>query len=399
MKKITGHLTEKHGQRYAVINLKTPDGKRQPKWINLNLEYKKNNEVEANRRLAEILEQYNSDEMYKMEGLSHTARERIRIANMYIQDYMKEWLENYKINISVLTYDGYKKLIDNRITKYFADKRIKVKELTGDDLNEFYVFLIKDGLKGATAQRHHSVLHRALKQAVKRGIIPSNPCDQADRPKAEKYVGEYYNISKLKALLDSLEGDPMRIVVILTVFYGLRRSEVLGIKWNAIDWDTKMLQIRHKIIENKTSGRTVIEGHDVLKTKSSCRSYPLMPFIAEVLQEEKKRQEELRTMMRGSYNRKYEEYVCVDAVGNLLKPQYVTEHFKIILKRHGLDKIRFHDLRHSCASMMLYNKEDMKRIQSWLGHSTIAITADTYSHLEFASKVDSGDLISDSLLA
>ena len=93
MKKITGHLTEKHGQRYAVINLKTPDGKRQPKWINLNLEYKKNNEVEANRRLAEILEQYNSDEMYKMEGLSHTERERIRIANMYIQDYMKDYLQ------------------------------------------------------------------------------------------------------------------------------------------------------------------------------------------------------------------------------------------------------------------------------------------------------------------
>ena len=103
-------------------------------------------------------------------------------------------------------------------------------------------------------------------------------------------------------------------------------------------------------------------------------------------------------MIRKSYNRKYEEYVCVDAVGNLLKPQYVTEHFKIILKKHGLDKIRFHDLRHSCASLMLYNKEGMKRIQAWLGHSTIAITADTYSHLEFQSKVDSSDLISDSLL-
>ena len=139
--------------------------------------------------------------------------------------------------------------------------------------------------------------------------------------------------------------------------------------------------------------------YDVMKTKSSCRSYPLMAYIAEVLQKEKKRQEEMKSLLRGSYNRKYEEYVCVDAVGNLLKPQYVTEHFKIILKRHGLDKIRFHDLRHSCASLMLHNKEDMKRIQAWLGHSTIAVTADTYSHLEFASKVDSGELISESLLA
>ena len=398
MKKITGHLTEKNGQRYAVINLKSPDGKRQPKWINLNLEYKKNNEVEANRRLAEILEQYNSDDLYKMEGLSHTERERIRIANLYIEDYMKEWIENHKINISVTTYDGYKKLINNRIVSYFKPKRIRVKELTGDDLNQFYIDLINDGLKGASAQRYHSVLHKALKQAVKRGIIPANPGDQADRPKSEKYVGEFYNVGKLKALLESLEGDPMRIVVILTMFYGLRRSEVLGIKWSAIDWDAKVLQIRHKIIENKTSGKTVIEGYDILKTKSSCRSYPLMPFIAEILQEEKKHQEEMRALIRKSYNRKYEEYVCVDAVGNLLKPQYVTEHFKIILKKHGLDKIRFHDLRHSCASLMLYNKEDMKRIQAWLGHSTIAITADTYSHLEFQSKVDSGDLISDSLL-
>lgn len=398
MKKITGHLTEKNGQRYAVINLKTPDGKRQPKWINLNLEYKRNNETEANRRLAELLDQYNSDEMYKMEGLSHTERERIRIANIYVEEYMKEWLEDYKINISILTYDGYKKLIDNRITKYFYERKIKVKELTGDDLNQFYISLVKGGLKGATAQRHHSVMHRAFKQAVKRGIISMNPCDQAERPKAEKYVGEYYNAAKLKQLLNSLDDDPMRVVVILTMFYGLRRSEVLGIKWDAIDWENNMLHIKHKIIENKTSGRTVIEGHDVMKTKSSCRSYPLIPYIAELLQEEKKHQDEMKAMLRGSYNRKYEEYVCVDAIGNILKPQYVTEHFKIILKNHGLDKIRFHDLRHSCASLMLANKEDMKRIQAWLGHSTIAITADTYSHLEFASKVDSGDLISESLL-
>lgn len=398
MKKITGHLTEKNGQRYAVINLKSPEGKRQPKWINLNLEYKRNNETEANRRLAELLDQYNSNVMYMMENLSHTERERFRIANLYVEDYMREWLNSYKINISISTYDGYKKLIENRITKFFSERKIKLKELTGEDLNEFYVFLINDGLKGATAQRHHSVMHRAFKQAVKRGIIPTNPCDQAERPKADKYVGEYYNATKLKALLESLDDDPMRVVVILTVFYGLRRSEVLGIKWNAIDWDSKMLHIKHKIIENKTSGKTIIEGYDVMKTKSSCRSYPLMPYIEKILQEEKKRQEEMKTLLRGAYNRQYEEYVCVDAIGNLLKPQYVTEHFKIILKNHGLDKIRFHDLRHSCASLMLSNKEDMKRIQAWLGHSTISITADTYSHLDFSSKVDSGDRISESLL-
>lgn len=398
MKKITGRLAEKNGQRYAVINLKSPEGKRVQKWINLNLEHKRNTETEASRRLAELLDQYNSDDMYKMEGLSHTEKERIRLANLYVEDYLKEWLESYKINISILTYDGYKKLIYNRITDYFSKRKIKLKELTGDDLNEFYIFLIQSGLKGATAQRHHSVMHRAFKQAVKRGIIPANPCDQAERPKSDKYIGEYYNAEKLKILLESLDGDPMRIVVILTIFYGLRRSEVLGIKWSAIDWKDKKIHIRHKIIENKTSGRTVLEGLDVMKTKSSCRSLPLMPYIEKILLEEKQKQQEMKNVMRSAYNKQYEEYVCVDALGNLLKPQYVTEHFKIILKQNGLEKIRFHDLRHSCASLMLANHEDMKRIQAWLGHSTITITADTYSHLEFSSKIDSADLISASLL-
>lgn len=398
MKKITGRLAEKNGQRYAVINLKSPEGKRVQKWVNLNLEFKRNTETEANRRLAELLDQYNSDDMYKMDEMSHSEKERIRLANLYVDDYMKEWIENHKINISILTYDTYRKMIYNRIASHFSTKKIKLKELTGDDMNEFYVFLIKDGLKGATAQRHHSLMHLAFKHAVKRGIIPVNPCDQAERPKAEKYVGEYYNATKLKALLHSLDEDPMRVVVILTMFYGLRRSEVLGIKWSAIDWDEKKLHIRHKIIENKTTGKIVLEGHDVMKTKSSCRSYPLVPFIEDLLIKEREKQNEMKAVMRSAYNKSYEEYVCVDALGNLLKPQYVTEHFKVILRQNGLDKIRFHDLRHSCASLMLANHEDMKRIQAWLGHSTITITADTYSHLDFNSKVGSADIISDSLL-
>lgn len=398
MKKITGRLAEKNGQRYAVINLKSPEGKRVQKWINLNLEFKRNTETEANRRLAELLEQYNSDDMYKMDEMSHSEKERIRLANLYVDGYMKEWIENHKINISILTYDTYRKMIYNRITSHFSAKKIKLKELTGDDMNEFYVFLIKEGLKGATAQHHHSLMHLAFKHAVKQGIIPFNPCDQAERPKAEKYIGEYYNATKLKARIHSLDEDPMRVVVILTMFYGLRRSKVLGIKWSAINWDEKKLHIRHKIIEDKTSDRIVLKGHDVMKTKSSCRSYPLMPFIEELLMQEQEKQKEMKAVMRSAYNKSYEEYVCVDALGNLLKPQYVTEHFKVILKQNGLDKIRFHDLLHSCASLMLANHEDMKRIQAWLGHSTITITADTYSHLDFNSKVGSADIISDSLL-
>lgn len=87
-----------------------------------------------------------------------------------------------------------------------------------------------------------------------------------------------------------------------------------------------------------------------------------------------------------SYNKKYEEYICVDALGELIKPNYVTDHFQVVLKNNGLRKIRFHDLRHSCASLMLANGVQMKLIQEWLGHSDIGTTSNVYSHVDSESK-------------
>lgn len=392
MKRITGRLTEKNGRWYAVINLYTTEGKRKEKWHNIDLEAKKGSKTEAGHRLNEILAKYNSGDLYLQETLSHADRERARIAEQTVEDYIVEWLESHKCNISVLTYSAYKRMTDGRIVPYFKKLRIPLKELTGDEINTFYISLRNEGLTGATAQRYHSMMHLAFRQAVKRRIIPTNPCDQADRPKATQYIGTYYNSEEIKKLLECLEGDPMKIVVILTAYYGLRRSEVLGLKWDAIDPVEEKIYIRHKIIENKLNGST-IEGLDVMKTKSSYRSLPLTPFIRKALEEEKARQEEMQRVLRRSYNKKYLDYICVDAVGDILKPQYVTEHFKVILKRHGLKMIRFHDLRHSCASLMLANDITMKEIQEWLGHSNISTTANIYAHVDSESKRESARII------
>lgn len=397
MKRITGRLTEKNGKWYAIINLYTPEGKRKEKWQSLDLEAKRGSKTEANYRLSELLAKYNTGEIYLMDTMTRAEQERARIAGMLVQDYVQEWLDQYRNNISVLTYATYKNMVEAKIVPYFTQQKLTLSDLTGDDLNDYYNYLLDSGLKGITVQKQHALLHLAFKHAVKRRIIPSNPCDQANRPKAVKYIADYYNADKLKELLASLEGDPMRIVVILTVYYGLRRSEVLGLKWSAIDFAEKRIHIRHKIIDDKSSGHSVIRGLDVMKSKSSFRSLPMIPYIEQELLKEKAKQEEMQRMLRRTYNREYIEYVCVDPVGNLIKPQYVTEHFKVILYKNGLDKIRFHDLRHSCASLMLANNEEMKKIQAWLGHSTITITADTYAHLDMASKVTSAEKISDSL--
>ena len=189
------------------------------------------------------------------------------------------------------------------------------------------------------------------------------------------------------------------MVIQLAAYYGLRRSEVLGIRWSAIDDEKGTLSINHKVTEGMVDGRHQIYTEDKLKTKSSFRTLPLIPAVRALLDEQRARQEEYRRLFKKSYCTEYLDYVCTDEMGRLFRPNYITDHFKLLLKQHGLRHIRFHDLRHSCASLLLSQGIPMKQIQEWLGHSTFATTADIYSHLDFNSKLESAQAISDAFAA
>ena len=394
MKRITGHLAERNNKWYAVINLYDANGKRKEKWQSLDLASCKGSKREADFRLHQLLEKYNSDDIYLQNNMSHAEKERSRVANMQVIDYLLEWLESHKPNISTLTYTGYKTMIESRMIPYFKTLGdLKVKDITGDEINDYYYHIRELGLKGTSAQRHHSLLHLAFKSAVKRRVIPTNPVDQADRPKATQYIGKYYNASELKELLDKAENDPIYIVIILAAYFGLRRSEALGLKWSAVDFENKTVSISHKVIKTDDG----IVGMDVMKTKSSYRTLPLIPQVEDALLKEKAKQEEMQRIMRRGYCKKYTDYICVDAIGEIIKPDYVTNHFKILLRDNGLKQIRFHDLRHSCASLLLANGVPMKMIQDWLGHSDMGTTANIYSHIDSESKKASAIAIGSAL--
>jgi hypothetical protein len=206
----------------------------------------------------------------------------------------------------------------------------------------------------------------------------------------------YYSTTGGDPIYDiCIDGDPIRMPVLLTAYYGLRRSEVLGLKWSAIDFTDKTISVRHKVLEDDEEKKLV--GMDVMKTKSSYRTLPLIPLVEEELLRERERQEEMKQVMRRAYNREYEEYICVDAVGELIRPRYVTEHFQVILKQNGLRRIRFHDLRNSTASLLLSRGVPMKMIQDWLGHSDMGTTANIYSHIDSESKKASASVIGDAL--
>ena len=189
----------------------------------------------------------------------------------------------------------------------------------------------------------------------------------------------------------------MEIVVLIAAYYGLRRSEIIGLKWEAIDFDKGTITIREKAYVIREGGKTITKFANQLKTRASHRTLPLIPFIAEILKEKKEQNEYLAKILNDEYCHDYDEYICTDHFGQLITPDYVTDHFAIMIRKHRLKKLRFHDLRHSCASLLLASGIPMKSIQEWLGHSTFQVTADFYSHLDYNSKMDSADAIANAL--
>lgn len=145
-----------------------------------------------------------------------------------------------------------------------------------------------------------------------------------------------------------------------------------------------------------TNGEELI-AEDKLKNASSTRVLPLIPHIEELLLEEQRKQEYYRSLIPKGYNRDYLDYICLDNMGNLISPNYVSDHFRHMIKKHNLQKIRFHDLRHSCASLLLASGISMKQIQEWLGHSTYNVTANFYSHLDYNAKIASAEAINKAL--
>lgn len=164
---------------------------------------------------------------------------------------------------------------------------------------------------------------------------------------------------------------------------------MLGLKWNAIDFQSNTITIKHTITSCNIDGKHIQIAKDTTKTKSSLRTLPLVPVFKEKLLSVLESQKEYKRVCGRCYNKEYLEYICVDEMGNLISPNYLTTSFPKPLKKNGLRHIRFHDLRHSCASLLLANGVPLKQIQEWLGHSDFSTTANIYAHLDYSSKLSS----------
>ena len=380
---VAGHLREKGGHYYAVLNYTDYQGKRKSKWIATGLT------IKGNKKRAEAIL------MDARRNFQEEAPERMEPKTLFA-DFLEQWLEVIRDSIAVPTYASYSNLSNGVIIPYFRKYGTTLEDLAAKDIQQFYLEQRKR-VSGCTVIHYHAIIHKALKYAVKLDLIATNPADRVERPKKERYVASFYDADEVNALFQAARGTNLEIPILLGAFYGLRRSEVIGLKWDAIDFERNTITVQHTVTSCNVDGKNMLVAADRTKTKSSMRTLPLVPFMKERLLQQKKVQAENRKLCGRSYVKDYLGYVCVNEIGAILKPNYISTSFPKLLENNGLRHIRFHDLRHSCASLMLANGVPMKQIQEWLGHSDFSTTANIYAHLDYSSKLHSADVMLSSL--
>ena len=380
---MTGSLQQKNGEYYAVINLTDVNGKRKQKWINTGFE------VKGNKKKAE---KFLRDRLKEFE-----AQENVLPCDILFADYVKEWLKEAKIKVDIVSFEHYEQNANNHIIPYFECRKTKLVDVSRQILQDYFNEKYENGnlktgkgLSAKTLRHHKNIIHQTLELALINNLISNNPCKDITLPKLERNVYSFFNLEETKSFLNAVKNERLYPVYYITAVFGLRRSEVLGIKWDSIDFDCKKLTIQHtRIRSNK-----VIEK-DKTKTKTSFRSFPLPDEIICIFKELKEEE---------TFNKKIcgKEYVLNDYVfkwenGMPYHPDYLTSRLKKDLKKYGFKDITFHGLRHSCGSMLNEQGFTLKDIQEWLGHADIQTTANIYLHLDIKRKENISNAITNSL--
>lgn len=376
---MTGNLQIKNGKYYAVLNIRE-NGKRKQKWICSEFS-EKGNKKKAEKFLREKIAEY--------ENKPETVKN-----DMLFSDYIRLWLEQKRFSVESTTFQGYEQLAKSHVIPYFEKTRVKLQEVDAEALQKFIDEKTEHGRKDNTGRLSarsvklmRNIVNQTLVLALKNKLIINNPCAFITMPPIGRREPSFYTAEQMERFLNAIKDEPIYPVIKTTAFYGLRRSEVLGLRWSSINFDTNSLVISHTVVKINT-----VVCKDRTKNKSSYRSFPLLPEIKKLLQAEFEKQQ----CNKKEFGRAYTEspYVFVWDNGVPIRPDVLTKSFGRLLKKYGFPHIRFHDIRHSCASILLSKGFTLKDVQEWLGHADIKMTANVYGHLDLGRKQEIANGIS-----
>ena len=303
--------------------------------------------------------------------------------------WMDEWFENVaKIKVRPSSHQTYKGYIDNHIKPNIGN--IPLEKLTTMDLQKFYRKLLTKGrverieskeqpkgLSAKTVRNINQVISSAMDLAVAQKIILVNPTNACELPKVEHQEMQTIPAEQLQAFLDEARATGVYEMYYIELATGLRRGELLGLKWQDIDWKNGIIKVRRQVAR--------IDGEIVeapLKTKNSYRAVTISPQAIEVLKQQKTKTKELK-----------DPYIFPSPNGGPISPDSVNNMLKRVLERAGIPKVRFHDLRHTFATIALQNGVDIKTVSGMLGHFSAGFTLDTYAHVTTSAQKEAAQTI------
>lgn len=304
-------------------------------------------------------------------------------SRLTVGNWLDTWLNEYKKpEVRPTTWDSYE--YTSRVHIKPAIGALKLKDLRPEQLQHLYNEKVKAGLSATTVRYIHAVMHQALEQAVKNGLLVRNVSEATTLPRQVKKEIHPLTLDQVRRLFQAMEEDRLFPAIYLELATGLRRGELLGLRWQDVDLKAGTLTVRQELVrirnhdaqEGERKTRLIFQEP---KTATSRRTIPIPEDALAELKRWKARQNEEKLLLGPAYEDNGLVFCAED--GRPLDPRSFTKHFDRMLKRAGLPHIRFHDARHTFATLMLELGEHPKVVQQMLGHSRIAMTLDTYSHV------------------
>lgn len=424
-KPVTGSVQQKNGAWHAVLyytDLET--GKRKPKWQKIGkISLKRGDGGLTEKQARELLPRYIIEEDDKQEELfkkigavtNQTAEQReiCKRQNTDFYEYVHQYVERSAGRVALKTYISYSAMCEARIKTFFQGN-FMVKDINYFVLEDFFDKFNEDGLARTTKTRYKALLKLVLDEAVGKNVIATNPIYRFPKGTFGKsnFKSNPYTDEEVAELLEKLmaSNDFIAKLSAITFYYALRREEVLGWKWSQIDFDKKTISLETAILDISqeysptdikkrfqavtriisTKGRSHIVEQNTLKTDGSSVVMPLLDSVCDLLKEIKEETERYRELFGNCYDKRFKEFVFVRPDGYIITPTYVSSHFSQLLKKFDMRKVRFHDIRHTTATLLLKQGWSIKHIQEWLRHSDPSTTAKFYVDVDEKEKARVG---------
>lgn len=290
-------------------------------------------------------------------------------------DAVEAYIRYKELDLAKTTINGYRNILKNHIQPYFKDMQIQ--KVSVQVLQDFRVHETNRGLDNNSISKYSALLHSVFKDACNKDIVGKNPVEKMDRISSKKKEHEFMNTQEIAELCSSVAGTKLELPVTLAVYLGLRRGEVLGLRWQDVDFNTGVLRVDNT--RTKAGGDVIVKEP---KTEKSRRAFIMPRVVREVLLKAKHEQQEIKAK-----HKRYNDsgYVVTRHDGTPFSPNYLSDLFHEHIKKMRMKPITFHGLRHAFASIANDSGVAMGEISATMGHSNIGVTASIYTH-DFAEK-------------